>query len=68
MEYLENGDLQRYLLESPPLPEQEAGDITFQILEGLSFMHDNGFAHRDLKPAVRRPSECLLQSLQRADS
>jgi serine/threonine protein kinase len=62
MEYLEHGDLQYYLLQSPPLPEQEAGDITFQILEGLAFMHENGFAHRDLKPAVRRP--CGLAVLQ----
>lgn len=52
MEYLEHGDLHHYLAESPPLPELEAGDITFQILEGLSFMHENHFAHRDLKPAV----------------
>jgi len=55
MEYLELGDLQHYLLQAPPLPEQEAGEITFQILEGLSFMHENQFAHRDLKPAVRHP-------------
>jgi serine/threonine protein kinase len=52
MEYLEHGDLQHYLLESPPLPEKEAGEITFQLLEGLAFMHENQFAHRDLKPAV----------------
>jgi len=54
MEYLELGDLQHYLRQSPALPESEAGDISFQILEGLAFMHENGFAHRDLKPAVRR--------------
>jgi serine/threonine protein kinase len=52
MEYLEHGDLHHYLLESPPLPEKEAGEITFQLLEGLAFMHENQFAHRDLKPAV----------------
>ena len=52
MEYFEHGDLHRYMMQSPPLPENEAGDITFQILEGLSFMHENYFAHRDLKPNV----------------
>jgi serine/threonine protein kinase len=55
MEYLELGDLQHYLFQASPLPEQEAGEVTFQILEGLSFMHENQFAHRDLKPAVRHP-------------
>ena len=50
MEYLPNGDLHKYL--TSPLPETEGQHIVFQILEGLDFMHDNGFAHRDLKPAV----------------
>ena len=50
MEYLPNGDLHKYL--NSPLPEKEGQQIVFQILEGLNFMHDNGFAHRDLKPAV----------------
>ncbi|KAI2618231.1 kinase-like domain-containing protein [Hypoxylon sp. NC1633] len=48
MEYLEYGDLQRHLVR--PLPEYEARTITSQVLEGLQFMHDNGFVHRDLKP------------------
>ncbi|CAG7926306.1 unnamed protein product [Penicillium olsonii] len=50
MEYLENGDLFGYLHQRPPLPETEAKEITYQILEGLGMMHENGFAHRDLKP------------------
>ncbi|KAI9649891.1 hypothetical protein NHQ30_002475 [Ciborinia camelliae] len=49
MEYLSNGDLQKYL--QSPLPESEGKSIIFQILEGLKFMHQHGFAHRDLKPA-----------------
>ena len=53
MEYLQHGDLEQYLSRIPPLPEEAAGDITYQILEGLSYMHDNRFAHRDLKPGVR---------------
>jgi serine/threonine protein kinase len=51
MEYLVNGDLQRYL--TAPMKEYEAKQITSQVLEGLTFMHDNGFVHRDLKPGVR---------------
>ena len=52
MEYLELGDLRIYLDGKPPLPELEAREITYQILDGLSLMHDNEFAHRDLKPNV----------------
>ncbi|KAI1208018.1 uncharacterized protein F4807DRAFT_162160 [Annulohypoxylon truncatum] len=48
MEYLEKGDLHKYLTR--PLPESETRAITSQVLEGLKFMHENGFVHRDLKP------------------
>lgn len=51
MEYLRLGDLHKNL--GSPLPEHEGQQIVTQILEGLDFMHDNDFAHRDLKPAVR---------------
>lgn len=52
MEYLEHGDLLDYLYSRPPLPEDEARDIGNQILDALHMMHENGFAHRDLKPNV----------------
>lgn len=52
MEYFKHGDLQHYLESAPPLPESDAQQITFQILEGLHFMHGNGYSHRDLKPGV----------------
>jgi calcium/calmodulin-dependent protein kinase I len=52
MEFLPRGDLQRHLDVVSTLPEPDVQKITFQVLEGLSFMHENGFAHRDLKPAV----------------
>ncbi|KAJ5951483.1 Tetratricopeptide-like helical [Penicillium vulpinum] len=50
MEYLEFGDLFAYLHQKPPVPEEEAKEIAYQILDGLNMMHENGFAHRDLKP------------------
>jgi serine/threonine protein kinase len=50
MEYLPNGDLHKYL--GSAFPEREGQEIVSQVLEGLDFMHQNGFAHRDLKPAV----------------
>ncbi|KAH7171278.1 kinase-like domain-containing protein [Dactylonectria macrodidyma] len=49
MEYIQHGDLQKYLVAI--FPEAEVKQIASQIAEGLFFMHDNGFAHRDLKPA-----------------
>ncbi|KAK2756397.1 hypothetical protein FQN54_005289 [Arachnomyces sp. PD_36] len=57
MEYLDLGDLYTYLHRKPPLPEDEAKQVTSQILDGLCLMHDNQFAHRDLKP-----SNILLKS------
>lgn len=52
MEYFKHGDLHEYLYSAPPLPETDAQQITFQVLEGLFFMHENGYSHRDLKPGV----------------
>ena len=57
MEYFPLGDLESCLIS--PIPEEEARQITFQILEGLLFMHENGFAHRDLKPTVSISSNLI---------
>lgn len=50
MEYLPNDDLHKRL--GSAFPEREGQEIVSQVLEGIDFMHRNGFAHRDLKPAV----------------
>jgi len=50
MEYLEKGDLTRHI--GTPLPQETVQNISKQILEGLQVMHQQGIAHRDLKPAV----------------
>jgi serine/threonine protein kinase len=52
MEFFPHGDLQEHLSKASIMPEAEVQQIAFQVLEGLQFMHDNGFAHRDLKPSV----------------
>ncbi|RSM15123.1 hypothetical protein CDV31_005057 [Fusarium ambrosium] len=50
MEYFPSGDLQTYALKHAPLPENECREITSQILRGLATMHQENFAHRDVKP------------------
>lgn len=32
------------------LPETDVRNITFQVMQGLSFVHKGGYFHRDLKP------------------
>ena len=50
MEYFKHGDLRSAITAS--ITEDEARDITRQLLEGLRVMHENGFTHRDMKPEV----------------
>lgn len=33
-----------------PFAEPHIRNIMYQILQGLAFMHKNGFFHRDVKP------------------
>jgi serine/threonine protein kinase len=74
MEYFESGDLRQHI--GDPLSEKSAAQITSQLVEGLFYMHENGFTHRDLKPAVSgvmlsmlsSSNECLLAEYSRASS
>ena len=50
MEYLKESDLTRCI--SMPLLRETVQNISKQLLEGLKVMHQQGIAHRDLKPAV----------------
>lgn len=61
MEYFPHGDLRKYMTVSPPFPEAEAQQVTFQLVEGLGFLHENGFTHRDLKPSVSLSLAPLFQ-------
>lgn len=62
MEYFPLGDLQKYMDETEPFDETDVREISFQVLEGLSYMHREGFAHRDIKPDVGSncPSDTVL--------
>jgi serine/threonine protein kinase len=52
MEYCRHGDLHHYLTNHRFLPAADVQQLTYQVLEGLHQMHQNDFAHRDLKPGV----------------
>lgn len=52
MEYLRLGDLARFRNSDGPFHPTTAGLIVRQVLEGIVFMHEISFAHRDLKPGV----------------
>ena len=52
MEYCRHGDLHHYLLRQRIIPAKEVLQLAYQILEGLDQMHQNDFAHRDLKPGA----------------
>ena len=60
MEYISHGHLRHYM--EVERSEDEAKAVTRQLLEGLFVIHQEGFAHRDLKPEVRPspPSRCKL--------
>jgi len=48
-EYVDGGTLSEYLSKGP-LDPKTAIDIAAQICYGMSFAHQSGLAHRDLKP------------------
>ncbi|CAG9988188.1 unnamed protein product [Clonostachys byssicola] len=49
MEYLELGDLSRYL--SAPFPVDQTHQIISQLLQALEFLHSHMLTHQDLSPS-----------------
>lgn len=47
--YCAGGDLRILLSRTGPLPTYEADCVVAQMLHALSFLHDHGTAHRDLR-------------------
>ena len=50
MEYLQGGELKKYVQEKRGLDDQEASRLGLQIAEAIRFCHNSCIVHRDLKP------------------
>ena len=50
MEFCEKGELFDYIVEKERLCPEEASIFFYQIINGVEYIHKQGFVHRDLKP------------------
>ena len=50
MEYCEKGELFDYIVNKERLNPAEASLFFYQLINGVEYIHKEGFAHRDLKP------------------
>lgn len=49
MEYLEGGELLKYLLDRKTLCEEESRHFFKQIVDAITYVHKESLIHRDLK-------------------
>jgi maternal embryonic leucine zipper kinase len=50
MEYCKLGELFDYIVKKKKLDEEEASVFFYQLINGVEYIHSQGYAHRDLKP------------------
>jgi len=50
MEYCKLGELFDYIVKKKRLDEEEASVFFYQLINGVEYIHSQGYAHRDLKP------------------
>ena len=51
MERIPGTDLRRHLREHGPLTPAQVAYLGFDLAEGLQYVHEHGFLHREIKPA-----------------
>ncbi len=49
-EFVEGENLKDLIVRSGPLPVRRAVELALSVADGLSFAHDHGLVHRDVKP------------------
>jgi serine/threonine protein kinase len=61
-EYIEGGDLRRFMTAGQPMPVDQARTIILQVGEALTDLHAKGILHRDLKPEnILMPTGSLVK-------
>lgn len=50
MEYVQYGDLGKFITENGPLAEDVSKSLSVQLLSALGYLHTNSITHRDIKP------------------
>ncbi|KKF94615.1 Serine/threonine-protein kinase RAD53 [Ceratocystis platani] len=50
MEFVQGGDLGKYVHEVGPLPEAIGQEMSQQMLSALDYLHEKNITHRDVKP------------------
>eukprot|EP01033_Poteriospumella_lacustris_P008377 gene8377-6046_t len=68
MEYCAGGDLNKFIKKVGRLREEHAFNFLAQLAEGIAFLNEQGFIHRDLKTAnVLLTEETVRATLKIAD-
>jgi len=50
LEYIAGENLKQLVTRVGPLPVEDALELAIQVARGLTFAHEKGFVHRDVKP------------------